>query len=302
MGAEIIRLWVAATDYSGDLAIDDKILARVVDSYRRIRNTLRFLLANVSDFDAATDAVPVEQLFEIDRHALARAAQLQAEIHAHYERYEFHPVVAKLQNFCSEDLGAFYLDVLKDRLYTTAPQSLARRSAQTALWQILHAMLRWMAPFLSFTAEEAWPLLGGQGSVFAQTFWTFEQSEDAELLDKWDRIKAVRAEVNKALETVRGEGRIGASLQAELRLTVDGEEDYQALASLGEDLRFVLIVSKVELLKGEALHIEVTPSSAAKCERCWHYRDDVGRNPEHPQICGRCDDNLHGAGEARQFA
>ena len=302
MGAEIIRLWVAATDYSGDLAIDDKILARVVDSYRRIRNTLRFLLANVSDFDAAADAVSAEQLFEIDRYALQRASSLQDQFKEHYERYEFHPVVAKLQNFCSEDLGAFYLDVLKDRLYTTAPKSLARRSAQTALWQILQAMLRWMAPFLSFTAEEAWPLLGGQGSVFAQTFWTFERSDDAALLDKWDRIKAVRAEVNKALETVRGEGRIGASLQAELRLTVAGEEAHQALASLGDDLRFVLIVSKVELLKGEALHIEVTPSSAAKCERCWHYRDDVGRNPEHPQICGRCDDNLHGAGEARQFA
>ncbi|MBN8503322.1 MAG: isoleucine--tRNA ligase [Burkholderiales bacterium] len=302
MGAEIIRLWVAATDYSGDLAIDDKILARVVDSYRRIRNTLRFLLANVSDFDAATDAVPMEQLFEIDRYALQRASNLQDQFKEHYERYEFHPVVAKLQNFCSEDLGAFYLDVLKDRLYTTAPKSLARRSAQTALWQILQAMLRWMAPFLSFTAEEAWPLLGGKGSVFAQTFWTFETSNDAALLDKWDRIKAVRAEVNKALETVRGEGRIGASLQAELRLTVAGEDAYQALASLGDDLRFVLIVSKVELLRGEALRIEVTPSSAAKCERCWHYRDDVGRNAAHPQICGRCDDNLHGAGEDRAFA
>ncbi len=299
MGAEIIRLWVAATDYSGDLAIDDKILARVVDAYRRIRNTLRFLLANISDFDAAHDTVPLEQLLECDRYALARAAQLQAEILGHYQVYEFHPVVAKLQNYCSEDLGAFYLDVLKDRLYTTAPKSLARRSAQTALWHITQAMLRWMAPFLSFTAEEAWPLLG-QGSLFAQTFWQLPQPDDA-LMAKWGRILTVRAEVNRALETVRGQGAIGASLQATVRLTAPSE-DHAALASLGDDLKFVLIVSKVELLAGDALAIEVLPSSEAKCERCWHYRSDVGRNPAHPGICGRCDDNLHGAGELRSFA
>jgi isoleucyl-tRNA synthetase len=160
LGAEIIRLWCASTDYSGDLGIDDKILARVVDAYRRIRNTLRFLMANVSDFDPAKDAVPFDQMLEIDRYALSRAAQLQADILAHYEVYEFHPVVSKLQIYCSEDLGSFYLDILKDRLYTTGPKSLARRSAQTALWQITHAMLRWMAPFLSFTAEEAWKVFG----------------------------------------------------------------------------------------------------------------------------------------------
>ncbi|MBH9575329.1 isoleucine--tRNA ligase [Inhella proteolytica] len=309
MGAEIIRLWVAATDYSGDLAIDDKILARVVDSYRRVRNTLRFLLANVSDFDPTVDAVPAGQLFEADRYALARAAQLQTEILAHYQAYEFHPVVAKLQVYCSEDLGAFYLDVLKDRLYTTAPKSLARRSAQTALWQITHAMLRWMAPFLSFTAEEAWPLfakagqpgVGGAGrSLFEEQFWAFDAPDEA-LIAKWNRILAVRAEVNKALEAVRSAGGIGASLQAEVKLSAEGV-DLAALRSLGEDLKFVLIVSKVELVEGTALAVEVTPSSAAKCERCWHYRDDVGRNPAHPALCGRCDDNLHGAGEARVHA
>ena len=170
LGAEIIRLWVAASDYSGDIAGDDKILARVVDAYRRIRNTLRFLLANVSDFDPAKDAVPLAEMLEIDRYALSRAAQFQAEVLAHYEVYEFHPVVAKLQVYCSEDLGAFYLDVLKDRLYTTAPKSLARRSAQTALWNITHAMLRWMAPFLSFTAEEAWKLFGDSESIFFETY------------------------------------------------------------------------------------------------------------------------------------
>jgi isoleucyl-tRNA synthetase len=179
LGAEIIRLWVAASDYSGDIAGDDKILARVVDAYRRIRNTLRFLLANVSDFDPAKDAVPLAELLEIDRYALARAAQFQQEVLAHYEVYEFHPVVAKLQVYCSEDLGAFYLDVLKDRLYTTAPKSLARRSAQTVLWNITHAMLRWMAPFLSFTAEEAWKVFGNSDSIFLEEYAEIGGPDDA---------------------------------------------------------------------------------------------------------------------------
>ncbi|WP_374595550.1 isoleucine--tRNA ligase, partial [Aquabacterium sp.] len=248
MGAEIIRLWAASTDYSGDLGIDDKILARVVDGYRRIRNTLRFLLANVSDFDAAQDAVPHAELLEIDRYALARAAELQADILAHYERYEFHPVVAKLQVYCSEDLGAFYLDVLKDRLYTTAPKSLARRSAQTALWHLTHAMLRWMAPFLSFTAEEAWKVFTGAGTgstIFTETFWSegaFAQAESA-LLAKWSRIREIRDVVNKEIEAVRGGGQVGSSLQAELTITVNAE-DFALLSTLGDDLKFVTITSK----------------------------------------------------------
>jgi isoleucyl-tRNA synthetase len=216
LGAEIIRLWVASTDYSGDLNIDDKVLARVVDAYRRIRNTLRFLLANTSDFDVAHDLVPVGDMLEIDRYALARAASLQTEILAHYEVYEFHPVVAKLQVYCSEDLGAFYLDVLKDRLYTTAPKSLARRSAQTALWHITHAMLRWMAPFLSFTAEEAWPIFspGTSPSIFTQVYSDVDGWKDDALLAKWARIREVRDVVNKDIEAVRSSGQLGSSLQA----------------------------------------------------------------------------------------
>ncbi|MDZ4103447.1 MAG: isoleucine--tRNA ligase [Hydrogenophaga sp.] len=302
LGAEIVRLWVASTDYSGDLNIDDKILARVVDAYRRIRNTLRFLLANVSDFNPATDAVPLDQMLEIDRYALARAAQFQAEVLAHYAVYEFHPVVAKLQVYCSEDLGAFYLDVLKDRLYTTAPGSLARRSAQTALHQITHAMLRWMAPFLSFTAEEAWPVLAGaqnQGSIFFETFAKLPEVDEA-LLAKWSRIRAVRETVNKEIETVRTAGGVGSSLQATVKLTVPAD-DHALLASLGEDLKFVLIVSKVALLEGDA-KVDVIPAVAAKCERCWHYRDDVGTDTAHPTLCGRCTSNLFGAGEIRSVA
>ncbi|UST53683.1 isoleucine--tRNA ligase [Comamonadaceae bacterium OTU4NAUVB1] len=303
LGAEIIRLWVAASDYSGDIAGDDKILARVVDAYRRIRNTLRFLLANTSDFDRDQDAVPLDQLLEIDRYALDRAAQFQAEVLAHYQVYEFHPVVAKLQVYCSEDLGAFYLDVLKDRLYTTAPDSHARRSAQTALWHITQAMLRWMAPFLSFTAEEAWTLVGTASpgeSIFTQVYSDLG-TPDAARLAKWTRIREIRDVVNKDIEAVRATGRVGSSLQANVVLTAR-PDDHALLAALGDDLKFVFITSVVDLVAGEALATEVTPSADTKCERCWHWRDDVGADPAHPTICGRCTSNLYGAGEARSVA
>ena len=303
LGAEIVRLWVASTDYSGDLNIDDKILARVVDAYRRIRNTLRFLMANTSDFDAATDAVPLADMLEIDRHALARAAQFQAEVLAHYEVYEFHPVVAKLQVYCSEDLGSFYLDVLKDRLYTTAPNSHARRSAQTALWHITNAMLRWMAPFLSFTAEEAWPIFapGRSSSIFIETYSDTTGWDDAALLAKWSRIREVRELANKQIETVRAAGQLGSSLQATIAITANAE-DHALLASLGDGLKFVTITSEATLAPGAELAISVTPSTAVKCERCWHYRDDVGHDAAHPTICGRCTSNLYGAGEVRRVA
>ncbi|MBC7470281.1 MAG: isoleucine--tRNA ligase, partial [Ramlibacter sp.] len=304
LGAEIIRLWVAASDYSGDIAGDDKILARVVDSYRRIRNTLRFLLANVSDFDPAKDAVAVGDMLEIDRYALSRAAQFQAEVLAHYEVYEFHPVVAKLQVYCSEDLGAFYLDVLKDRLYTAAPKSLARRSAQTALWNITHAMLRWMAPFLSFTAEEAWKIFGGPDSIFFETYAEIG-APDAQLMEKWTRIRVARELVNKEIETLRAEGKVGSSLQANVELTVpmaSHGELWSALASLGDDLKFVFITSAMRVVAGDVLAVKVTPSDDTKCERCWHWRADVGADETHPALCGRCVSNLFGAGEARAFA
>jgi isoleucyl-tRNA synthetase len=303
LGAEIIRLWVAASDYSGDIAGDDKILARVVDAYRRIRNTLRFLLANTSDFDPKKDAVPLAEMLEIDRYALARASAFQQEVLAHYEVYEFHPVVAKLQVYCSEDLGAFYLDVLKDRLYTTAPKSHARRSAQTALWHITHAMLRWMAPFLSFTAEEAWKVFapGQSPSIFTEVYSDVSAWGDEALVAKWNRIHEVRDLANKEIEAVRTEGRVGSSLQAVLDITA-GAEDHALLASLGDDLKFVTITSVARLLEGAGLSIQVTPSTAPKCERCWHYRDDVGHDAAHPTICGRCTSNLYGAGESRKVA
>ncbi|MGJ7580873.1 isoleucine--tRNA ligase [Variovorax sp. RHLX14] len=303
LGAEIIRLWVAASDYSGDIAGDDKILARVVDAYRRIRNTLRFLLANTSDFDIAKDAVPLDRLLEIDRYALARAAQFQAEILAHYKVYEFHPVVSKLQVYCSEDLGAFYLDVLKDRLYTTGANSHARRSAQTTLWHITQAMLRWMAPFLSFTAEEAWKFVSTAApgeSIFTQTYSDLGTPDEA-LLAKWTRIREIRDVVNKDIESVRTGGTVGSSLQANVVLTAE-PQDHALLASLGDDLKFVFITSSVDLLAGDALSTVVEASTDTKCERCWHWRADVGHDPAHPTICGRCTTNLYGAGEARSVA
>ena len=218
----------------------------------------------------------------------------------HFGSYEFHPVVSKMQVYCSEDLGAFYLDVLKDRLYTTAPKSLARRSAQTALHRITHAMLRWMAPFLSFTAEEAWQSFGTSGSVFFETYSDLGMP-NAPLLARWSRVREIRDIINKEIEALRAEGKVGASLQAKLTLTAPAQ-DHALLASLGEDLKFVCITSEVSLRSGEALKVEVTVSDAAKCERCWHYRDDVGHDAAHPTLCGRCTSNLYGAGETRMVA
>ena len=299
-GAEILRLWVAASDYSGDITGDDKIMARVIDAYRRIRNTLRFLLANTSDFDPVKDAVAEGDLLEIDRWLLSRAAEFQADVLAHYEVYEFHPVVAKLQLFCSEDLGGFYLDVLKDRLYTTAPHSLARRSAQTALWRLTQAMLRWMAPFLSFTAEEAWKLVGQGDSIFLAEFSEFA-APDAALLAKWARIREIREAVNKDIEVLREKGEVGSSLQANVVLTAPSA-DHALLATLGDDLRFVFITSAIELEAGNDLSVSASASKDVKCERCWHYVADVGADAEHPTLCGRCISNLYGAGETRKVA
>jgi isoleucyl-tRNA synthetase len=304
LGAEILRLWVGATDYSGELSISDEILKRVVESYRRIRNTLRFLMANTADFDASRNAVPQPQMVEVDRYALARFRAMADAVIRDYDAYEFHLVVQRLQTYCSEDLGGFYLDVLKDRLYTTPANGQPRRSAQTALAQIRDALLALMAPILSFTAEEAWSILRpADPTIFVHTWSELLPSvPDADVLvAKWDAILGVRALVQKELETVRQAGAIGSSLQADVAIVADGAT-YDALASLGDDLRFVLITSAATLKRGDELAITVTPSDATKCERCWHWRTDVGRDPQHPAICGRCVANLSGAGEPRLHA
>src|SRR5690606_29441100 len=313
LGAEILRLWVASTDYSGELSISDEILKRVVEGYRRIRNTLRFLLANLADFDAVGQAVPYGELLEIDRYALAMTAQMQAEVVAHCERYDFHPAVARLQTFCSDYLVASYLDILKYWLYTTAADSRARRSAQTALAEITQALLKLMAPILSFTAEEAWKVLAdsalrnqadaGRVTIFTEVYHTLPPDADSDaLLQKWARLRTIRAEVQRKLEEVRTAGGIGSSLQAEVDVYAHGA-DLELLQSLGDDLRFVLIVSRATVHAGEGeLRIEIAPSAHQKCERCWHWRLDVGSHADHPEICGRCVSNLFGAGEPREKA
>jgi isoleucyl-tRNA synthetase len=307
LGAEILRLWVAATDYSGELSISKEILDRVVETYRRLRNTLRFLLANTADFDPATDALPVDEWLAIDRYALALTHKLQTQIEADYARYEFHRVVQALQNFASEDLGAFYLDILKDRLYTTKSSSPARRSAQTALWHITRAVVTMMAPILSFTAEEIWQILGdgAEDSVMLHTWHALpEQAGEEEILATWAHIRETKAEAQKVLESLRGEGRIGASLQAEVTVRASGAK-FAALRDLGDDLRFVLIVSSAQLAevdRREDEGVSAAPLEHAKCERCWHYRPEVGGHTEHPALCARCIDNLHGTGERRRSA
>ncbi len=308
LGADILRLWTAATDYSGELSISDEILKRVVEAYRRIRNTLRFLLANAAtDFDATKDLLPVADWLEIDRYALAMTRQLQADAEADYGRYEFHRVVQALQNFCSEDLGGFYLDILKDRLYTTQAGSRARRSAQSALWHITGTLLKLMAPILSFTAEEAWQEFAKTGnSVMLETWQPLPvQDGEAELLAKWALIRAVRGDVTKVLEALRIEGKIGAPLQAAVTIAADGDK-YAALASLGDDLKYVFIVSAANVVKAAEEQVTASPLAHAKCERCWHVREDVGaivvNGAAHPDLCGRCVSNLHGEGDPRACA
>jgi isoleucyl-tRNA synthetase len=305
LGAEIIRLWVASADYSGELYISDEILKRVVESYRRIRNTLRFLLANAADFDAARDLLAPGEWLEIDRYALAMTREMADASLADYGRFEFHLVTQRLQTFCSEDLGGFYLDILKDRLYTCRRDSAARRSAQSALHHITQILLRLMAPILSFTSEEAWAVLhpGSNDSLFFHT-WTDvipPQAGEEALLAKWRRLREIRAAVQRQLEDLRQSGGIGSSLQAEVALAAP-EGDRALLESLGPDLRFVLITSSATIEPGEALAIRVTPSAHAKCDRCWHYVADVGRDARHPSLCGRCVSNIEGPGEDRRHA
>jgi isoleucyl-tRNA synthetase len=306
-GADILRLWVASTDYSGELTISDEILKRVAESYRRIRNTLRFLLANLADFDASKDLLPVNEWLEIDRYALKLTQDLQQAILADFDKYEFHLAVQKFVGFCSEELGGFYLDILKDRLYTSGENSHARRAAQSALHHITHAMMRLMAPILSFTADEIWQTLGldKDVTVFEELWYELPaHGLSASQIQDWENLINVRASANKAIEEKRGAGEVGSSLQAELEIHVGDE--YRSLERFDDDLKFAFITSQAKIRYSEKTTaqyaVEVTPSKHAKCDRCWHYREDVGANAEHPHICGRCVSNLFGAGEKRTYA
>ena len=321
LGADILRLWVASTDYRGEMSVSDEILKRTSDAYRRIRNTARFLLANIDGFDPASDAVAWAELLDLDRWILLRAAALQRELRAAYAQYEFHLVYQKVHNFCAGELGAFYLDIIKDRQYTTQADSRARRSAQTAMHQVVEALARWIAPILSFTAEDIWGHIpGARGeSVFLEEW--FPLSADAALdtaagamLDAdWERVMALREVVGRELEKLRVAGAIGASLDAEVDLYCDGEV-LEGLRRLGDELRFALITSyarvhalparpagavEAALETGGQVWIAVAASAHAKCVRCWHHREDVGAHTQHPELCGRCVENVAGSGETR---
>ncbi|HQM87577.1 MAG TPA: class I tRNA ligase family protein, partial [Methylotenera sp.] len=306
-GADILRLWVASTDYSGELTISDEILKRVADSYRKLRNTMKFLLANLADFDASKDLLPVSEWLEIDRYALHLTQTLQAQVLADYSRYEFHLAVQKLVAFCSEDLGGFYLDILKDRLYTAGENSPARRAAQSALHHITHTFMRLVAPILSFTADEIWHTLnlGEDQSVFEENWYNIPAHglEAAQIL-AWQEVISTRALAAKEIEVLRAQNLVGSSLQAELEFYVSGES-FAALSRLEDDLRFVTITSSAKVYKvaSEAEQkVVVKPSAHQKCDRCWHYRADVGADKAHPHICGRCVSNLFSKGEARKYA
>ena len=317
LGADVLRLWVAATDYANEISVSDEILKRTSDSYRRVRNTARFLLGNLAGFDPARDAMPVEQMLALDRWALARTRELQHEVVAAYRSYDFHVIYQKLHNFCVVDLGGFYLDVLKDRLYTTPATGPARRSAQTAMYWIAEAMVRWLAPIMSFTAEEIWRFMPGARaeSVFFTTWADLPAAGESVQAIDWPKVLDARAAVLRELERLRVAEQIGAPLDAEV--TLYGTPAWtRALAPLGDELRFVLITSEAKVADaatrppealatdGEGrsgLWLHVRRSEAAKCARCWHKRSDVGTVAAHPQLCGRCVANLDGPGETRRY-
>jgi isoleucyl-tRNA synthetase len=308
LGADVLRLWVAAADYRGEMSVSDEILKRVSDAYRRIRNTIRFLLGNLDGF-TPEQALEPEDMLPIDRWAVDRAMQLQEQVRQAYDDYLFLQIYQKVHHFCVEDMGSFYLDILKDRLYTTPYDGPERKSAQTAMYHVLEAMVRWIAPMLSFTAEEIHQYVPGErsSSIFFETWYEglFELDDPTTERPRWQQIISVRDEVSKSIEAVRQDGRAGSSLAVVVDLWLDGDIR-DAINWLGDELRFVLLTSEASSgdfsaapaaaekvqLEGGRLALVVTPSVHEKCVRCWHYRDDVGSHPDHPELCGRCVDNL----------
>jgi isoleucyl-tRNA synthetase len=315
LGADVVRLWIAATDYGNEMSVSDEILKRMADSYRRMRNTLRFLLGNMHGFDPAEHAVPWHELVAIDQWAISKAFALQIDVVTAYRNYEFHDIYQKIHNFCVVELGGFYLDIIKDRLYTTGSASTPRRSAQTAMYHIAAAMVRWLAPILSFTAEEAWTFLPGvrNESVFLNAWHQLPTGAERESDIDWPAFIALKADVARDLERLRSAGEIGAPLEAEVTIFAPPAQAAR-FAALQDELRFVLITSQARVIEtdspsdngvpssAEGVWIEVTPSAEPKCVRCWHLRSDVGIDPRHPELCARCVVNVEGPGEERRFA
>jgi isoleucyl-tRNA synthetase len=312
LGADVLRLWIASTDYRGEMRVSDEILERTSDGYRRLRNTARFLLSNLNDFTPAEHLVPVEHLLPLDRWVLDRAFTLQEEVKSAYENYQFQTIFQKVHHFCAIDLGSFYLDIIKDRQYTAKTDGLARRSTQSAMFHVLEALVRWLAPILSYTADEIWQHLPSlekrEASVFLSTWYEHLAPLEANASfnhDFWQTVMTVRSDVSQSLEHSRTNKEIGSSLAADVEIHCD-KNTFATLAKLGDELRFVFITSDATLTKNDAndynITITVTPSSAPKCVRCWHQRAEVGANPEHPELCGRCVENIAGEGEKRLYA
>ena len=313
LGADILRLWVSATDYRGEMNVSDEILKRMADAYRRIRNTARYLLANLDQFDPVVDCVPGDDLLELDKWVLVETNKLQEEIIRAYGDFQFHLIYQKLHHYCVVTLGSFYLDIIKDRMYTLQRHSLPRRSAQTSMFHIAEAFVRWLAPVLSFTADEIWQHLPGQRStsVFLEEWYDGFPAVTVE--DHWPRVIKVREEVSRELERLRSDGAIGSSLDAEVRLYCSGALR-TALDYLGDELHFVFITSRADVYEDtdrpddvrqselDGLWIKVTASSRGKCVRCWHRCEDIGVDPSHPELCGRCVLNITGEGEIRYFS
>ncbi len=315
LGADVVRLWIAATDYSNEMSVSDEILKRMADSYRRIRNTLRFLLGNMHGFDPGRHSVAFNDLVAIDQWAISKAFALQNDVVTAYRNYEFHKIYQEVHNFCVVELGGFYLDILKDRLYTTGTESRPRRSAQTALYHLADAMVRWLAPILSFTAEEVWRFMPGERSesVFLNTWHEFPSGAERISSIDWPAFIALKADVGRQLERLRAAGEIGAPLDAEVRIYAPSEQAVR-FGALGNELRFLLITSEAKVIETDAppadsvpshaenVWIEVKPSTQPKCVRCWQLRPDVGSDPRHPELCARCVVNIEGPGEERKYA
>lgn len=316
LGADVLRLWVAATDSSSEMSVSKEILNRASDSYRRIRNTARYFLSSLDGFDPANDLVAPEQMLALDRWAVDRAAALQDEIINAYNRYQFHVIYQKLHNFCVVDMSSFYLDVIRDRQYTTKADSVARRSAQTAIYHIVEALVRWIAPILSFTADEIWQFLPGDRSqpVFAARWYELFRLNEDDSMDAayWQRVTQVKEAVNKLIESKRKAGEVGSPLECEVTLYAD-DSLLPTLEALGAELKFVLLTSEAQLQPLQqapadavdselpGLKLRLVKTEQAKCSRCWHYQADVGSNAAHPEICGRCVENIDGEGEARRY-
>jgi isoleucyl-tRNA synthetase len=315
LGADVVRLWIAATDYANEMSVSDEILKRMADSYRRIRNTVRFLLGNMHGFDPARHGVPFHDLVAIDQWVISKAFALQNDVVTAFRNYEFHKIYQEVHNFCVVELGGFYLDILKDRLYTTGADSRPRRSAQTALFHLADAMVRWLAPILSFTAEEVWSFMPGERSesVFLNTWHSFPAGAERASVIDWPAFIALKADVARQLERLRMAGRIGAPLEAEVTIYAPPEQA-QRFGALGDELRFLLITSQAKVVAtdtppadsvpshAENVWIEVKPSAQRKCVRCWNLRADVGSDSRHPELCARCVVNIEGPGEERRFA